>query len=158
MRVRLRAGRPSFVGLRPASALASERARASSAKRDTRAEVVLRRLLYARGFRYRVNVSSLAGKPDVLFRSARVVVFVDGDFWHGRRFQARLKRLASGHNAPYWTAKIAANRARDRRTNRLLRQLGWTVVRVWETDIRRSPETVVARIAAVLRQRTARRG
>jgi DNA mismatch endonuclease (patch repair protein) len=86
------------------------------------------------------------GKPDIVFRRARVVVFCDGDFWHGRRRRERLDKLARGANAPYWTAKIAANAARDRRTTRVLRAAGWTVVRLWETDVLRDVRRAARRV------------
>jgi len=92
----------------------------------------------------------LPGKPDLVFHRVRLVVFVDGDFWHGRGFAARRRKLATGHNAAYWVAKIAANRRRDRRQTDALRRSGWRVVRVWESDVRSSaPEeaAVIARMA-----------
>lgn len=79
----------------------------------------------------------MLGRPDFVFRFARLVVFVDGDFWHGRRFQERRQRLQRGHNASYWIAKIASNKARDRRVTATLRREGWLVIRLWESDVRR---------------------
>jgi DNA mismatch endonuclease (patch repair protein) len=72
-----------------------------------------------------------------------VVVFCDGDFWHGRDWLRRRRKLVAGANAAYWVAKIAANIARDRRNTRLLRHQGWTVVRLWETDILARPAGAV---------------
>src|SRR4051812_33021234 len=92
----------SYVGLRAASPRSSKAARGASKKRDTRCEVALRRSVFRLGLRYAVSASDLPGKPDLAFRSARVVVFCDGDFWHGKDLEARLARLANGHNAPYW--------------------------------------------------------
>ena len=83
-----------------------------------------------RGFRR--NVESLSGRPDVVFRSARVAIFVDSCFWHG--CPRHLRMPAS--NLDYWTQKIHRNKARDRAAGRLLREAGWTVVRVWEHDLR----------------------
>jgi DNA mismatch endonuclease (patch repair protein) len=87
---------------------------------------------------------SLPGRPDFTFRAAKVAVFVDGDFWHGR-----LARRPKS-NASYWTAKIEGNCRRDRRNNRLLRKLGWSVLRVWEGDLKRRPEYCLARIVRKL--------
>ena len=127
----------SFVGLHPASDRASRAARASSKKAATQPEVLLRRALTALGLRYRLTSSTrLTGKPDVVFPGARVVVFVDGDFWHGRDLEERLKKLARGHNAPYWMEKIRSNVARDVRVTAALEADGWTVVRLWESDVR----------------------
>jgi DNA mismatch endonuclease (patch repair protein) len=118
--------------------------------------VLLRRELWRRGLRYRLHVLNLAGKPDIVFRLARVVVFCDGDFWHGRRWEQRREKLARGANAPYWTAKIAANVTRDRRNTRALQRAGWTVLRLWETDIIRDVLKAAERVEAVVRARSAR--
>src|SRR5438105_4114512 len=75
---------PSFAGLRPASDAASRAKRACSKKRDTVPELLLRQQLWQMGFRYRKNVNALPGNPDIVFRADRVVVYYDGDFWHGR--------------------------------------------------------------------------
>lgn len=91
---------PRYAGLMPASARASEAARSSSRKRDTRAEQTLRRALWARGLRYRIDAADLPGRPDLVFRSARVVVFCDGDFWHGRDLQTRLSSSLVGTTRP----------------------------------------------------------
>lgn len=143
---------PSFAGLRPASAQASQVAASASGKRGTRCEVRLRQSLRRLGFSFSTNVASLPGCPDLVFRREKVAVFADGDFWHGRHLAQRLARLSQGHNGEYWTRKILANVARDRRTRRHLRSLGWHVIRVWESDINSHIERVVARIAKVLRE------
>jgi len=125
---------PRYSQFRPASPLASAIKRRNRS-RDTRAEIDLRRELWRRGLRYRLHDRALPGKPDLIFRRARVLIFVDGDFWHGRHWKTRRARLARGSNAAYWIPKIEANIARDRCTTRTLRRLGWCVIRVWETDI-----------------------
>jgi len=126
---------PSFRGLRPASPRSHHAARGSSKKRDTRCEIALRRVLWARGIRYRIASPNLPGRPDLIFTRERLAVFCDGDFWHGRDLQARVARLALGHNAKYWVAKIKANAARDLRTRSELEKRGWYVLRLWESDI-----------------------
>lgn len=88
------------------------------------------RIAGLRGFRR--NVESLPGRPDVVFRAARVAIFVDSCFWHG--CPRHLRMPAS--NLDYWTHKIRRNKARDRAAARLLKQAGWTVVRVWEHQLR----------------------
>jgi DNA mismatch endonuclease (patch repair protein) len=80
-------------------------------------------------------LATLPGRPDLVLPSAKLAVFCDGDFWHGRDWRARRRRLAQGANASYWIPKILANRARDRRVSRQLLALGWAVVRVWESDV-----------------------
>ena len=98
------------------------------------------------GCRYRSNVKRLPGCPDLVLAECRLAVFCDGDFWHGRRWRQRRAKLASGWNAEYWVAKIGRNRQRDRLVNRQLRGLGWNVIRVWESDVRRNPARVAQRI------------
>src|SRR5258707_566508 len=88
----------------------------------------------------------LPGRPDFSFRMARVAVFVDGDFWHGnpRTFKLPLT------NAAFWEKKIRYNRAKDRRVARELRSLGWTVIRIWESALKRRSESCVARVVRAL--------
>lgn len=105
------------------------------------------------GFRFRKNVRDLPGKPDIVFPKSRVVVFCDGDFWHGRNWRKDKRRLQVGPNAPYWVAKIQANINRDRRYNKELKQLGWHVLRLWESDIRSDVEKAALNIAATLSKR-----
>ncbi|WP_400996708.1 very short patch repair endonuclease [Agromyces sp. GXQ0307] len=113
--------------------------------RDTGPELAVRRLLYAQGLRYRVNsppVKGLRRSADIVFTRAKLAVFIDGCFWHGcpDHYQR------PGRNQTYWDAKVQANRARDRNTDDTLGQRGWTVLRVWEHDVRADPEGVGARI------------
>jgi DNA mismatch endonuclease (patch repair protein) len=141
--------RPQFRGLLPTSEAASASMRGNKAQ-DTRPEVILRKALWRRGYRYRLHDHRLPGKPDLVFSRQRVVIFCDGDFWHGRDWEERRTRLESGSNAGYWVAKIEYNMRRDKKHNSLLRQQGWKVVRVWEGDLRRDPELVLNRVAGVL--------
>src|SRR6059036_3855702 len=84
--------------------------------KDTRPELSIRRLLHARGLRFRKHVRRLPGQPDLVFVRARVIVFVDGDYWHGWRFPSWKGKLT-----PYWRQKIDGNRRRYRRNFRKLR-------------------------------------
>ncbi len=116
----------------------------------TAPERVLRTMLWRSGLRYRKNVKALPGRPDIVFSTARVAVFCDGDFWHGRDWKRLFRKLCTGTNAGYWVLKIKSNRNRDRRNNRLLEREGWTVIRLWETDIQRDPEQSARLIAEVV--------
>lgn len=147
---------PSFKNLSAGSPRASAAARASSKKSSTRCEVLLRQALWKLGLRYRLNYSGLPGRPDVVFPSARVVVFCDGDFWHGRDLDQRLVRLAKGHNAPYWTAKVKGNVARDQLQTRELAAAGWVVLRFWESDILRAPDCVAQHVADTIAEQRCR--
>jgi DNA mismatch endonuclease (patch repair protein) len=144
---------PSFAGLAPSSCASSHAKRANRAT-DTRAEVSLRSALWCMGARFRKNVSRLPGKPDVVFAGPRVVVFCDGDFWHGRNWRVLRAKLRGGANADYWIRKISANIARDRRTDRALRKAGWLVIRLWETDILANPETAARRLCLAVVSRS----
>jgi DNA mismatch endonuclease (patch repair protein) len=147
---------PRFVGLRPASRDTSRVAAAASRKRGTKCEVKLWRAARKLGLKFTTNVSSLPGCPDLVFEGARVAVFVDGDFWHGRKLANRIAKLSSGHNSEYWIQKIRSNVARDRRVRRRLRSLGWRVIRVWESEINSSIDLVTSRIAGAVTVRAIR--
>ena len=86
------------------------------------------------------------GKPDFVFRSARVAVFVDGCFWHGCPKHSNIP----ANNRAFWTRKLAANKARDQRVNRTLGKEGWRVVRIWEHDLVKRSEACIRRVQAAL--------
>lgn len=143
---------PSFVGLKPASAVSS-RVKTANKRADTKHEQILRHELWQLGLRYRKNVKSLLGKPDIVFVKARLVIFCDGDFWHGRNWRSSRAKLRYGTNASYWLAKIGRNRDRDRQVSKKLSKAGWQVIRVWETDIKRNPVAIALRIRKAIAKR-----
>jgi DNA mismatch endonuclease, patch repair protein len=143
---------PSFKGFTSASE-ASSRAKRRNTSKDTRAEIMLCRALSEHGLRYRRNVGTIPGKPDVVFTAAHVAVFCDGDFWHGRAWPRLKRQLKRRANAAYWIPKIAANRLRDARTRLVLTRAGWLVIRVWETDVARDPGAVAEAIKRAVTQR-----
>jgi DNA mismatch endonuclease (patch repair protein) len=103
----------------------------SQKRRDTGVELAIRRRLHALGYRYRVDhrlEPSLRVRGDLVFTRRKVVVFVDGCFWHGCPEHSTEPKT----NADWWREKLAANRARDERTTAALENLGWEVVRIWE--------------------------
>lgn len=150
---------PSFTGLKPASTSSSS-VKSKNKRSDTQHELILRRELWRCGLRYRKNVEALPGKPDIVFSVARVVVFCDGDFWHGRNWRRLKSKLKYGTNANYWLAKIASNIKRDKCITRSLEKMGWHVIRVWETDIKKDPVAVALLIkkAIIARLRSKGRG
>jgi DNA mismatch endonuclease (patch repair protein) len=102
-------------------------------RRDTGPELALRSLLHRQGFRFLVDTRPLAGlrtRADLVFRRAKVAVFIDGCFWHGCPAHGSWPK----HNARWWRVKILANKQRDDRATALLRQAGWKVVRIWEHE------------------------
>jgi len=142
--------RLSYQSLQPSSGRASVAARGSSNKAGTRCELLLRKALWAKGCRYRKNVKHLPGCPDLVFLSARVALFCDGDFWHGREWESRQKKLALGHNSAYWLAKIGRNIDRDWQNTQELLDRGWTVLHIWESEILADPEKVARDVLAIL--------
>jgi DNA mismatch endonuclease (patch repair protein) len=137
----------SYKTFRPASPRSTAAARGASKKTKTRPEMFLRRTLWAAGARgYRTDDKSLPGRPDIVFHRAKLAIFVDGDFWHGRDWRARSRKIARGTNAPYWLAKIRANIQRDRRHDARLRSMGWTVLRIWELDLSTGASAIVRRV------------
>lgn len=94
----------------------------------------------------------MLGIPDVVLVDARIAIFCDGDFWHGRRWPELRQALKRRANAVYWLAKIAANRRRDQTVTRSLRKAGWCVMRFWETDIHTDVTKIASKIAARVAQ------
>jgi DNA mismatch endonuclease (patch repair protein) len=121
--------------------------------RDTGPEIRLRSELHRRGLRLR---SKLPGKPDLVFSRARVAVFVDRDMWHGhgwreRGFSSMEEQFADHRNPDFWIAKIRRNVARDQEVSQQLTALGWTVVRVLESEVRRDVRSAADRVETVVR-------
>jgi DNA mismatch endonuclease (patch repair protein) len=144
--------RPSFVGLQAASQ-ASSKAKKANRARDTQHEILLRSELWRLGLRYRKNVAGLPGKPDIVFGRARVIVFCDGDFWHGRNWRRLEKELSRRHNSGYWREKIRQNIVRDRVTTRTLERQGWRVVRLWERDVIKDPALAATKVHREVKRR-----
>jgi DNA mismatch endonuclease (patch repair protein) len=132
----------------PSSSGASDRM-SRTGRRDTKPELELRRQLHARGLRFRIDRAVLTDRrrrADIVFGPARVVVFVDGCFWHGCPDHATWP----AQNAEFWREKIETNRLRDRDTDQRLAHAGWKVVHVWEHE---DPAAAADRIERVVRER-----
>jgi DNA mismatch endonuclease (patch repair protein) len=114
--------------------------------KNTKPEWIVRRLLHAAGYRYRLHGKALPGKPDLVFASRRRVIFVHGCFWHGHGC-ARGARQPKA-NAGYWSAKIGRNRERDIKHLAALRADGWKAHTVWECEIKNPG--LLARLARFL--------
>lgn len=122
--------------------------------KDSKAELALRRALYARGLRYRLHARDVTGRPDLVIRSRRLAVFVDGDFWHGNEHLRRgLPSLADlfPTRTEWWVAKIERNMQRDREVDKALTAQGWTVVRIWESDVLQNPEQAADKVLTALK-------
>ena len=103
--------------------------------KDTKIEVVLRKELWHRGYRYRKNYNELPGKPDIVLTKQKIVIFCDSEFFHGKDWEVLKPRLEKGNNANYWLKKIERNITRDQEINQQSNFLGWTVVRFWGKEI-----------------------
>ena len=100
---------------------------------DTSIELKLRSALWHSGFRYRKNCRHLPGSPDIALTKHRIAIFCDGEFWHGKGWSFKKRRIK--HNRRYWIKKIERNIARDSKVNLELSSLGWTVIRFWGNEI-----------------------
>lgn len=109
------------------------RCMASIRGRDTKPELIVRRYLFGRGFRYRLNHPRLPGHPDIVLRKYRTVIFVNGCFWHGHK-GCRYFTVPKS-NTDFWLAKISRNAERDRSVQQQLAAMGWHCVTVWECQL-----------------------
>src|SRR5574344_1657917 len=108
---------------------------------DTKIEVLLRKALWEKGYRYRKNYKDLPGKPDIAITKYKIAIFCDGEFFHGKDWMSgEREHVAGGFRGAYWTRKIERNIARDREVDSQLNALGWTVLRFWGRDIKKHPE------------------
>ncbi len=101
--------------------------------KNTKPEMLVRRFLHAQGFRYRLHVKDLPGKPDIVLPKYKTVIFVHGCFWHGHE-GCKLNRIPN-KNQDYWIPKITGNKLRDDMNCNLLKKIAWNVLIVWECEI-----------------------
>jgi DNA mismatch endonuclease (patch repair protein) len=106
--------------------------------KNTKPEIKVRKMIYSMGYRYRLNVKELPGKPDIVLRNRRKVIFVHGCYWHGHKDCSRAHRPSS--NIDFWNDKIEANMRRDEKVIRELKAAGWSVFIVWECQLRHAEE------------------
>ena len=113
-----------------------------------KAEILLAKALWHQGYRYRKNDKRLPGSPDIAILKYHIAVFVDGEFWHGKDWEARKMRLK--RNREYWIEKIEENMARDLRDDHLLVQAGWVPIHFWEKEVIKDLSTCVATIEEII--------
>ncbi len=101
--------------------------------KDTRPELAVRKLIYRLGFRYRLHNKKLPGKPDISFPGRMKAIFVHGCFWHAHDCE---KGRAPKSKLNYWGPKLAANQERDTRQEKQLRELGWSIMTIWQCDLK----------------------
>ncbi len=118
--------------------------------KNTRPEMLVRRFLFAQGFRYRVNDARLPGHPDIVLRKYRTIVFINGCFWHGHE---GCKGFVLPKSHPdFWKNKIERNRKRDEEELRLLAEMGWRCITIWECELKKNMrEQTLASLEKTLR-------
>ena len=129
------------------------RNRASIKSKDTSIELLLRRQLWHKGYRYRKNDKNLPGKPDIVLTKYKIVIFCDSEFFHGKDWKILKEQLLSGKNSEFWIKKISRNIERDEEINKQLQFMGWTVLRFWGKDIKKNLDSCVKTIEDTIMQK-----
>lgn len=119
--------------------------------KDTKIEILLRNELWRRGLRYRKNVTSIVGKPDIAFIGKKIAVFCDSEFWHGYNWENKKKELKS--HREFWVAKIERNMQRDIEVTKILEDSGWIVLRFWGNEIKKNLFKCVDEIERIWKER-----
>lgn len=119
--------------------------------KNTSIELLVRKQLYAQGYRYRINYKGLPGKPDIVFIKKKIAIFIHGCFWHGHDIGCRYSHIAKTQTE-YWEAKIAQTKKRDNEHQESLENCGWIVLTVWECDIRKDFDNTIMRISDVIKK------
>lgn len=114
--------------------------------KNTSIELVLRKALWHKGYRYRVNYKLLPGSPDIVLTKYKIAIFCDSEFFHGKDWNILKLRLEKGNNPDYWIKKIEKNRRRDIENDKKLLFLGWTVLHFWGQDIIKHTDKCIAAI------------
>ena len=100
--------------------------------KNTKPEILVRKFLFSKGFRYRINVKTLPGKPDIVLPKYKTVIFINGCFWHGHNWK---KGKLPSSNIDFWKEKISNNKSRDDKNSDLLVKLGWKVIIIWQCEV-----------------------
>ncbi|WP_419213300.1 very short patch repair endonuclease [Maribacter sp. X9] len=103
--------------------------------KNTKPELAFRKALYAKGYRYRIDYKKLIGKPDIALPKYKTVIFIDGEYWHGKNWEERKPKIKT--NRAFWIAKFERNIQRDAEVNQALKEKGYTVFRFWESEIKK---------------------
>jgi DNA mismatch endonuclease Vsr len=118
--------------------------------KNSRIEQRLAKALWAKGYRYRKNVATVHGKPDIAFLGLKIAIFCDSEFWHGKDWDTKKYELKS--NREFWFKKIEGNIERDKNVNEVLQQEGWQVLRFWGKDIEKRLEYCINEIETIIKQ------
>jgi len=112
--------------------------------KNTKPELAFRKALYALGYRYRIDYKKLLGKPDIALPKYKTVIFIDGDYWHGKNWEERKPKIKT--NREFWIAKFERNIQRDKEVNLALKEKGYTVFRFWESEIKKDLEQCLHKV------------
>ncbi|MDX9882422.1 MAG: very short patch repair endonuclease [Prolixibacteraceae bacterium] len=115
---------------------------------NTKPELKLRKFLWGIGIRYRKNVKKLPGTPDIVISRYKLIIFIDGEFWHGHNWEEKKSKIKS--NRDFWIPKIERNMQRDVENNRYYSEKGWHVMRFWEHEIKKEFAVCISRIISYI--------
>lgn len=118
--------------------------------KDSEIEKILRNALWNKGYRYRKNVKDVFGHPDIVFKSKKVAIFCDSEFWHGYDWERKKNEIKTRQD--FWIPKIERNMQRDKEVNTKLSEEGWTVLRFWGTEIKKQTENCVEEIEKCIKR------
>lgn len=118
--------------------------------KDTSIEIILRKALWARGYRFKKNYKKLPGCPDIALIKYKIAIFCDSEFFHGKDWSELKPKIEAGKNSDYWVRKIERNIERDREKDISLRTAGWTVLHFWGKEIKKDPEGCVRAIDEIV--------
>ena len=118
--------------------------------KDSEIEKILRNALWNKGYRYRKNVKDVFGHPDIVFKSKKVAIFCDSEFWHGYDWEHKKQEIKTRQD--FWIPKIERNIQRDKEVNLKLSEEGWTVLRFWGTEIKKQTENCVREIERCIKR------
>ncbi len=114
--------------------------------KNTKPELAFRKALYATGYRYRIDYKKLIGRPDIVLKKYKTVIFIDGEYWHGHNWEERKKKIKT--NRKFWIPKLERNMQRDKEVNKELERLGYKVFRFWEKDVKTELEVCLKKVIA----------
>lgn len=119
--------------------------------KDSKIELSLRKILWEKGYRYRKNVKSVYGHPDIAFIGKKIAIFCDSEFWHGYDWENRKKEFRTHQD--FWIPKIERNMARDIEVNEKLKADGWAVIRFWGEEIKHNLQDCIKQIEKAINER-----
>lgn len=120
--------------------------------KNTKPELAFRKALYAKGYRYRIDYKKLIGKPDIILKKYKTVIFIDGEYWHGYNWEERKSKIKT--NREFWIAKIERNMQRDGEVNAELKRLGYQVFRFWESEVKKKLDVCLNQVLNHLKEKS----